>query len=40
MSLVAEYDLKSKGLNQTSVADSELMKELLFKIFYRPSLGN
>jgi DNA polymerase III subunit delta len=38
MSLVAEYDLKSKGVNQTSVDDSELMKELLFKILYRPEL--
>ncbi|OYU95100.1 MAG: DNA polymerase III subunit delta [Bacteroidetes bacterium B1(2017)] len=40
MSLVAEYDLKSKGVNQTMVGDSELMKELLFKILYRPTLSN
>jgi DNA polymerase-3 subunit delta len=32
------YDLKSKGFNQTQVEDSELMKELLFKILYRPQL--
>jgi DNA polymerase III delta subunit len=39
MSIVAEYDLKSKGVNQTQVGDIELMKELLFKIFYRPGLN-
>ncbi len=39
MALVAEYDLKSKGVNQTMVGDQELMKELLFKIFYRPGLN-
>ncbi|MDZ4666675.1 MAG: DNA polymerase III subunit delta [bacterium] len=39
MSIVAEYDLKSKGVNQTQVGDPELMKELLFKIFYRPGLN-
>jgi len=40
MTLVAEYDLKSKGVNQNSFGDIELMKEFLFKIFYRPSLVN
>jgi DNA polymerase-3 subunit delta len=30
--IVAEYDLKSKGVNQNAVGDVELMKELLFKI--------
>jgi DNA polymerase-3 subunit delta len=39
MALVAEYDLKSKGVNQMNVGDSELMKELLFKILYRPALA-
>jgi DNA polymerase III subunit delta len=38
MKLISEYDLKSKGFNQSSVEDSELMKELLFKILYRPQL--
>jgi DNA polymerase III delta subunit len=36
IALVAEYDLKSKGYNQSNVADSELMKEFLFKVLYRP----
>lgn len=40
MALVAEYDLKSKGVNQTMVGDAELMKELLFKILYRPAFAN
>lgn len=39
MALVAEYDLKSKGVNQAQTSDQELMKELLFKIFYRPGLN-
>lgn len=39
MSLVAEYDLKSKGVNQVVVDDQELMKELLFKIFHRKELN-
>jgi DNA polymerase-3 subunit delta len=38
IALVAEYDLKSKGFNQNNVDDSELMKEFLFKILYRPQL--
>ncbi len=38
IALVAEYDLKSKGYNQNNVDDSELMKEFLFKILYRPHL--
>ena len=32
LSIVSEYDLKSKGVNQNAVGDVELMKELLFKI--------
>jgi DNA polymerase-3 subunit delta len=39
MALVAEYDLKSKGVNQSQASDQELMKELLFRIFYRPGLN-
>lgn len=30
-----EADLKSKGVNNTSASDGELLKELLFKIFYQ-----
>lgn len=33
LALAAEYDLKSKGINSPQVGDSELMKELLVKIF-------
>ncbi len=29
-----EYDLKSKGVNNTSTADNELLKELTFKILH------
>jgi DNA polymerase-3 subunit delta len=39
MGLIAEYDLKSKGVNQVPVNDQELMKELLFKVFYRKELN-
>ncbi|MBC7384335.1 MAG: DNA polymerase III subunit delta [Bacteroidia bacterium] len=39
LSLVAEYDLKSKGVNQNMVVDAELMKEFLFKILMRPELS-
>lgn len=38
MALVAEFDLRSKGVNQTMVGDAELMKELLFRILYRPGI--
>lgn len=40
MALIAEYDLKSKGFNQSGADDRELMKELLFKMLYRPGLAN
>ncbi len=30
-----ETDLKSKGVNNSSTSDAELLKELLFKIFYQ-----
>lgn len=33
MQLAAQYDLKSKGINQQALANSELMKEFLFNIF-------
>jgi hypothetical protein len=39
MALVAEYDLKSKGVNQSATNDQELMKEFLFRVFYRPGLN-
>jgi DNA polymerase-3 subunit delta len=39
MALVAEYDLKSKGVNQSTTNDQELMKEFLFRVFYRPGLN-
>jgi DNA polymerase-3 subunit delta len=34
ISLLREYDLKSKGVESASVADGELMKELIFKILH------
>ncbi len=34
ISLLREYDLKSKGVNNTSTPDSELLKELIFKILH------
>lgn len=34
VSYLREYDLKSKGVNNSSVSDSELLKELLFKILH------
>ncbi|MBN3035764.1 MAG: DNA polymerase III subunit delta [Bacteroidales bacterium] len=33
ISLLREYDLKSKGMDNNSTADGELLKELLFRIF-------
>lgn len=32
--LLAEYDLKSKGVNNSSTSNGELLKELLFKILH------
>ncbi len=32
--LLKEYDLKSKGVNNISISDGELLKELLFKILH------
>ncbi len=40
IALVAEYDLKSKGVNQNAVDDMDLMKEFLYKILMRPELTN
>ncbi|MDP1728402.1 MAG: DNA polymerase III subunit delta [Bacteroidota bacterium] len=40
IALVAEYDLKSKGVNQNTVDDIDLMKEFLFNILLRPELSN
>jgi DNA polymerase-3 subunit delta len=34
ISYLREYDLKSKGLNNVSTSDGELMKELIFKILH------
>ena len=34
ISLLREYDLKSKGFNNVSVPDGELLKELMFKIMH------
>jgi DNA polymerase-3 subunit delta len=34
VSLLKEYDLKSKGVNNVSTSDGELLKELLFKILH------
>ena len=34
VSLLREYDLKSKGVNNISSSDGELMKELVFKILH------
>jgi len=34
ISLLKEYDLKSKGVDNISTADGELLKELLFKILH------
>ncbi len=33
-SLLREYDLKSKGMDNSSTSDGELMKELIFKILH------
>jgi len=32
--MLHEYDLKSKGLNAVSMADGELLKELVYKILH------
>ena len=34
ISLLHEYDLKAKGVNNASASDGELMKELIFKILH------
>jgi DNA polymerase-3 subunit delta len=34
ISLMNEYDLKSKGYGSKSVSDGELLKELVFKIMH------
>ncbi len=34
ISLLREYDLKSKGVNNTSMPEGELLKELIFKILH------
>ena len=34
IALLKEYDLKSKGVNNISTSDGELLKELLFKILH------
>ncbi|NJM17192.1 MAG: DNA polymerase III subunit delta [Bacteroidales bacterium] len=34
ISLLREYDLKSKGVNNTSTPDGQLLKELVFKILH------
>jgi len=34
ISLLREYDLKAKGLNNVSASDGELMRELIFKILH------
>ncbi len=36
---IAAYDLKSKGVNQNTLDDPELMKEFLFKVLYRPEFA-
>lgn len=40
IALIAEFDLKSKGVNMNSVDDAELMKEFLFRILLRPELSS
>ena len=34
ISYLREYDLKSKGVNNASATDGELLKELIFKILH------
>lgn len=34
ISLLREYDMKSKGVGNANIADSELLKELIFKIMH------
>jgi DNA polymerase III subunit delta len=34
ITLLKEYDLKSKGVNSDGVADGELLKELVYKILH------
>ena len=37
ISLLREYDLRSKGVDNGNATDGELMKELIYKIIHRPS---
>ena len=34
ISLLREYDLKSKGVDNSSITDGELIKELIYKILH------
>jgi DNA polymerase-3 subunit delta len=34
ISLIREFDAKSKGVNNSSIADGALLKELLYKIMH------
>jgi DNA polymerase-3 subunit delta len=34
ISLLHEYDMKSKGVNRDSTTDSELLKELVYRILH------
>ncbi|OFX52731.1 MAG: hypothetical protein A2046_05505 [Bacteroidetes bacterium GWA2_30_7] len=34
ISLIREYDLKGKGVDNVSASDGQLLKELVFKILY------
>jgi DNA polymerase-3 subunit delta len=35
MAYLRELDMKSKGVNNSRASDGDLLKELLFKIFYQ-----
>ncbi len=35
ISLLREYDMKSKGVGNTNISDGELLKELIFKIMHK-----
>ena len=34
ISYLREYDLKSKGVNNNSISEGELLKELIYKILH------
>ncbi|MEI3154638.1 MAG: hypothetical protein V8S95_05685 [Odoribacter sp.] len=34
ISLLREYDMKSKGVGNANISDGELLKELIFKIMH------